>query len=81
MSRHEHSILVRVRVTAGQPAGSVFVPMHFSAAYASRAELNALIPAITDPISGQPAGKRCRSFAYLLIASGLLLVTTSAVIR
>ena len=57
VSRHEHSILVRVRVTAAQTPGSVFVPMHFSAAYASRAELNALIPAITDPISGQPESK------------------------
>ena len=57
VSRFEHSLLARVRLTTAQTPGSVFVPMHFSAAYASRATLNVLIPAITDPISGQPESK------------------------
>jgi assimilatory nitrate reductase catalytic subunit len=57
VARDDHSILVRVRVTTDQTPGSVFVPMHFSAGYASRGALNALIPALTDPISGQPESK------------------------
>ncbi len=57
VTRDTHSILVRVRVTQDQAPGSVFVPMHFSASFASRGALNVLIPAITDPISGQPESK------------------------
>ena len=57
VSREGHSILMRVRVTKDQAPGSVFVPMHFSPSFASRGAPNALIPAITDPISGQPESK------------------------
>jgi assimilatory nitrate reductase catalytic subunit len=57
VARDAHSILLRVRLTQDQAPGSVFVPMHFSASFASRGALNALIPAITDPISGQPESK------------------------
>ncbi|AHE97790.1 nitrate reductase [Thioalkalivibrio paradoxus] len=49
--------LLRARVTAAQPPGSVFVPMHWSAPQAPAARVNALVPASTDPISGQPAFK------------------------
>ena len=57
VARDTHSILVRVRVTTDQAPGSVFVPMHFSASYASHGGLNALIPAVTDAVSGQPESK------------------------
>lgn len=48
------SILVRVVVTDRQRRGSVFVPMHWSAQMATRARVDSLVAAFTDPISGQP---------------------------
>ena len=50
-------MLARARVTSAQPSGSVFVPMHWSSTHALHARVNALVPALTDPISGQPAFK------------------------
>lgn len=50
-------LLARVRVDAAQRTGSVFVPLHWSDAFARRARVNALIDASTDPISGQPEFK------------------------
>ncbi len=57
LRRGARSVLARVRITAAQAPGSVFVPMHFSAAHASRGTINGLIAAVTDPISGQPESK------------------------
>ena len=48
------SILVRVVVTDRQRRGSVFVPMHWSGQMATRARVDSLVAAVTDPISGQP---------------------------
>ena len=50
-------IFVRVRVSERQQPGSVFVPMHWNAQFASQARVDALIPAVCDPISGQPEFK------------------------
>ncbi len=47
-------VLARVEVTADVRAGTVFVPMHWSAQFASTARVGALIAPITDPVSGQP---------------------------
>jgi assimilatory nitrate reductase catalytic subunit len=55
-SRHGE-VLVRVAVNGEQRAGSVFVPLHWSAVQASHARVDALVAAITDPISGQPEFK------------------------
>ena len=52
-SRHG-SMLTRVQVSDEQRIGSVFVPMHWNDAYARSARVDALVAAITDPISGQP---------------------------
>ena len=48
------SAIVRVAVSDRQRRGSVFVPMHWSAAFASRARIDALIEGAVDPVSGQP---------------------------
>lgn len=47
-------VVVRARVVAGQRRGSVFIPMHWNDRFASAARVNALLPSVTDPISGQP---------------------------
>lgn len=55
-SRHG-SMLARVQVSEDQRPGSVFVPMHWSDAFAKSARADALVAPITDPISGQPESK------------------------
>ncbi|MGF1621015.1 MAG: molybdopterin-dependent oxidoreductase [Rhodomicrobiaceae bacterium] len=51
------AILVRGLITSRQAAGSVFVPMHWTDQFASRARVDTLVPSLTDPHSGQPASK------------------------
>ncbi len=50
-------VLVRALLSARQSRGSVFVPMHWTGETASLARVDALIPPVTDPVSGQPALK------------------------
>jgi assimilatory nitrate reductase catalytic subunit len=50
-------VLVRTMVSDEQRPGSVFVPLHWSAVQASAARVDALVAAITDPLSGQPESK------------------------
>jgi assimilatory nitrate reductase catalytic subunit len=51
------SMIARVNVTDEQRLGSVFVPMHWNAQFASHARVDALVAPVTDPISGQPESK------------------------
>jgi assimilatory nitrate reductase catalytic subunit len=50
-------VVVRALVTDRQAAGNVFVPMHWNGEFAARARVDVLVPAVTDPFSGQPASK------------------------
>jgi len=50
-------VTVRALITARQPRGAVFVPMHWTDQFASNGRVDALIPPVTDPTSGQPALK------------------------
>lgn len=50
-------IIVRALVSARQRLGSIFVPMHWTDQFASKARVDTLVPAIVDPVSGQPASK------------------------
>jgi assimilatory nitrate reductase catalytic subunit len=50
-------ILLRVRESVDQRRGSVFSPIHWNDQYSAKARVNTLIPAVTDPISGQPEFK------------------------
>ena len=49
--------VVRVKVSADVPAGSVFVPMHWSDVNSSAGRVNGLVEDVCDPVSGQPALK------------------------
>ena len=51
------AILVRALLSPRQQLGSIFVPMHWNDQFAARARVDALVAAVTDPISGQPASK------------------------
>lgn len=52
------SAILRVKVTDTQQVGSAFAPMHWSGPYASKARVDALVGADTDPVSGQPEFKQ-----------------------
>ncbi len=51
------SMLARVQITGSQQPGNVFVPMHWTAQYASHGRMGALVNPIVDPISKQPESK------------------------
>ncbi len=50
-------IVVRIRIDAGQRRGSLFVPIHWTAQYASHARVDVLVQPVGDPLSGQPESK------------------------
>ncbi|MEL6503452.1 MAG: nitrate reductase [Pseudomonadota bacterium] len=50
-------IIVRALLSAKQAQGSVFVPMHWTSAFAAKGRVDVLVPPVTDPFSGQPASK------------------------
>ncbi len=52
-----HHILVKVKTSRDQQRGSLFVPMHWNGQFSSAASVGRLIPAVVDPISGQPESK------------------------
>ena len=73
------AVRVRALLTDRQRPGSVFVPMHWSDAYASRARVDALVSRTVDPASGQPASKSepvaarrwpAASFGFVALAAG-----------
>ncbi|WDZ76905.1 molybdopterin-dependent oxidoreductase [Ensifer adhaerens] len=51
------SAIVRALITERQARGNLYVPMHWSDQFAAKARIDALVPPITDPVSGQPASK------------------------
>ncbi|OGS91129.1 MAG: nitrate reductase [Gallionellales bacterium GWA2_60_18] len=57
LTSRQGSMLARVQVSGDQRIGSVFVPMHWSDAFAKAARVDALVAPITDPVSGQPESK------------------------
>ncbi len=50
-------VIVRVRTSAEQQPGNVFVPMHWGSPLASRGRVNAAVNPVVDPLSGQPESK------------------------
>lgn len=55
-NRHGHCVL-RVLVTDRVAIGHPFAPMHWTAENAPTGRVDALVPGLTDPISGQPESK------------------------
>ena len=53
---HGRNIL-RALITDNAAMGQVYAPMHWTGETASAARINALVPGVTDPISGQPESK------------------------
>ena len=53
-------LLVRALVSDRVARGTVFVPMHWNAEWSGAARVDSLVPAATDPHSGQPALKAGR---------------------
>ncbi|NRQ13281.1 nitrate reductase [Ensifer sesbaniae] len=51
------SAIVRALITERQARGNLFVPMHWNDQFAAKARVDALVPPVTDPVSGQPASK------------------------
>ena len=50
-------VTVRALLSSRVERGSAFIPMHWTNVFASRARVNSLVAAKTDPVSGQPALK------------------------
>jgi assimilatory nitrate reductase catalytic subunit len=53
-------VILRVFVTAQVAKGQLFAPMHWTRQNSINGSVNAVIPALTDPVSGQPALKAGR---------------------
>ncbi len=51
------SCVARVDTQGGSPRGSVFVPIHWNAQFASHGRIGALVNPVVDPISGEPEFK------------------------
>lgn len=68
-------MLARAVVTDTQKPGSLFVPMHWTAQFASHGRAGALVNPVTDPISGQPESKHTpvRITPYFASWSGFVL--------
>ncbi|MBD3786536.1 MAG: molybdopterin-dependent oxidoreductase [Sphingomonadales bacterium] len=49
--------VLRVLISDAVRAGEVFAPMHWTGETASAARIDALVAAVTDPVSGQPESK------------------------
>jgi assimilatory nitrate reductase catalytic subunit len=50
-------VIVRAKLNEGQRPGSLFIPMHWSAQFASQGRIGAVINGAVDPLSGQPESK------------------------
>ncbi len=49
--------LLRVRISAAQQKGQLFIPIHWNDQFAAQACVNQLVPVRVDPVSGQPEFK------------------------
>ncbi len=69
------TMLARVNITDTQQPGNLFVPMHWTAQYASRGRMGALVNPVFDPISKQPESKHTpvRISAYQPAWTGFIL--------
>ncbi|CAN7732918.1 nitrate reductase [Ensifer adhaerens] len=63
------AVVVRALITDRQARGNLFVPMHWNDQFAAMARIDALVPPITDPVSGQPASKNVAVSARRFSAS------------
>jgi assimilatory nitrate reductase catalytic subunit len=72
------SVVALVHIEDGLSQGQVFSPIHWSDQHSGKACINGLIPAVTDPVSGQPQLKYSRvSLSPVPVAGWGLLLTRS----
>jgi len=57
LSNATGTMLARVHLVEAQLPDTLFVPIHWSERFAAEARVNALIPPVTDPLSGEPEFK------------------------
>ncbi|URN97601.1 nitrate reductase [Leclercia adecarboxylata] len=51
-------MVARARINDGQPAGQLFVPMHWNSCFSRQGKVNAVVEGRCDPHSGQPESKQ-----------------------
>lgn len=61
--------IFRLRITETIAPGKVFSPIHWTGETAPAARVNAIIPSVTDPISGQPESKSTAVSVRLMSAA------------
>jgi len=69
------SMIARVQITDSQQQDCLFVPMHWTAQYASQGRMGALVNPVVDPVSKQPESKHTpvRIKAYQPVWQGFIL--------
>jgi assimilatory nitrate reductase catalytic subunit len=69
------SYIARANITDAQRPGDIFLPMHWTDRFAAAAIIGRLIPAHTDPLSGQPDSKHvaARVSPFAALWSGLMI--------
>ena len=73
--------IARAQIGRGEVApGSIFVPIHWNDAVATRARMGALVNPVVDPVSGEPEFKHtpARISAWPVAWEGLLLIRSEA---
>lgn len=58
LSNHQGRYIGRVRISAAQRKGEVFIPMHWNQQFSGDGYCNALLEGFCDPVSGQPESKQ-----------------------
>jgi assimilatory nitrate reductase catalytic subunit len=71
-------VIVRALLSERQSRGAIFAPMHWTAETASLARIDALVPSVVDPVSGQPALKQAAIAAKPFAAKAFGFAVCSA---
>lgn len=71
--------VVRAKIARGQSPGALFMPIHWTDQFASRARVSSLFAPVKDPISGQPEAKHAPvTIRKLNTAWQAILITDTA---
>ena len=72
--------ILRALITDAVAPGQVFAPMHWTAETASAARIDSLVPAVVDPVSGQPDSKAAPVAARVFPAAWFGFAVSSGVV-
>jgi assimilatory nitrate reductase catalytic subunit len=78
VSSERGEIVARARISGTQRPGSIFVPMHWTSRFASKARVDALAAPVVDPVSGQPALKHTACAVRPFVAAWSAFAVTRA---